>query len=46
MHASLASLISNITNDEKEDIDLKDRAAFYCRIMQTNVNDLKKILEV
>jgi len=44
MQIILGSLFNLILSNEKEDIDLKDRAAFYYRIMQANIEDLAKAL--
>lgn len=44
MQLILGNLFSMILSNEKEDIDLKDRAAFYYRIMQANIEDLEKAL--
>eukprot|EP01017_Pseudomicrothorax_dubius_P016527 TRINITY_DN1875_c0_g2_i3.p1 TRINITY_DN1875_c0_g2~~TRINITY_DN1875_c0_g2_i3.p1 ORF type:complete len:803 (-),score=273.94 TRINITY_DN1875_c0_g2_i3:134-2542(-) len=40
-YEALASLLNAILNNENEDIDLKDRAAFYVRVLQTSVDDYK-----
>ena len=44
MQTILGSLFNLILSNEKEDIDLKDRAAFYYRIMQANIEELAKSL--
>lgn len=44
MQLSLGNLFHLILSNEKEDIDLKDRAAFYYRIMQANIDELFKIM--
>jgi len=37
-------LLSSIINSETEDYDLKDRANFYCKLLQNNPKDLKNLL--
>lgn len=44
MQPILGNLFVLILNNEKEDIDLKERAAFYYRLLQTNIDDLSKVL--
>lgn len=41
---ALGTLFSLILSNEKEDVDLKDRAAFYYRIMQANIDELAKVM--
>ncbi|KRX06804.1 Armadillo-type fold [Pseudocohnilembus persalinus] len=41
MQQMLAQLFKNIMQNEQEDIDLKDRAAFYLRGMQHDINEFK-----
>ena len=41
----LRRLFSAILENENEDYDLKDRAAFYCNILKNNINDVQKLLE-
>ncbi|CAD8088753.1 unnamed protein product [Paramecium sonneborni] len=43
MQEILGKLFYCIINNENEDIDLKDRAAFYYRALQNNPNELKKL---
>jgi AP-4 complex subunit beta-1 len=45
MQPILGNLFFMILNNEKEDVDLKDRAAFYYRLLQTNIDELSKILK-
>lgn len=40
MQKALGNLFSYILSNENEDIDLKDRAAFYYRAMEVNINDV------
>ena len=44
MQVILGALFNLILSNEKEDIDLKDRAAFYYRIMQANIEELARAL--
>ncbi|CAD8087395.1 unnamed protein product [Paramecium primaurelia] len=43
MQEILGQLFYSIMNNENEDIDLKDRAAFYYRALQNNPNEIKKL---
>ena len=43
MQEILGKLFYIIINNENEDVDLKDRAAFYYRALQNNPNELKKL---
>lgn len=45
MQNILGSLFNLYLSNENEDIDLKDRTAFYYRILQTNIDDLSKVLK-
>lgn len=45
MQSILGNLFVQILNNEKEDVDLKERAAFYYRLLQTNIDDLSKVLK-
>jgi len=44
MLETLKSLLSYIISDESEDYDLKDRAYFYCKLLQNNFKDLKDVM--
>jgi hypothetical protein len=44
MQSILASIFNNILGNEEEDIDLKDRAAFYYRALQTNPEEVAALL--
>jgi len=39
------TLLSMILEDENEDFDLRDRATFYCKAMQSDMNSLQKTLD-
>ena len=45
MHQILAKLFTSILEDPNEDIDLRDRAAFYYRILQQNTVSVKTLLD-
>lgn len=40
----MASYFSNIFSNPSEDIDLRDRAAFFYRSLEFNVDEMKKAL--
>ena len=42
---TLQKLIHQILNDENEDFDLRDRAIFYCKALQYNIDGLKKSID-
>ncbi|CAD8076895.1 unnamed protein product [Paramecium primaurelia] len=42
MHQVLGKLFYVIINNENEDIDLRDRAAYYYRAIQANINEVKQ----
>jgi len=44
MQLILGTLFNMILSNDKEDVDLKDRAAFYYRIMQANIDELAKVM--
>ncbi|CAD8082871.1 unnamed protein product [Paramecium sonneborni] len=43
MHQVLGKLFYSIIKNENEDIDLKDRAAFYYRALHSNPNEVKQL---
>ncbi|CAD8171016.1 unnamed protein product [Paramecium octaurelia] len=43
MHQVLGKLFYAIINNENEDIDLKDRAAYYYRALKSNPNEVKQL---
>lgn len=42
---TLQKLIHQILSDENEDFDLRDRAIFYCKALQYNIDGLKKSID-
>lgn len=44
MQMILGRLFKHLLSNEFEDVDLKDRAAFYYRILQNNINDASLIV--
>lgn len=46
MQAVLGKLFAQVINDASEDIDLKDRAAFYYRALQSGMSGVQKAAEV
>jgi len=44
MYEALGKIMNSIINSEDEDLDLRDRAIFYCKAFQ-NISGLKKCLD-
>lgn len=44
MYEALGKVMNSIINSEDEDLDLRDRAIFYCKAFQ-NISGLKKCLD-
>ena len=45
MLQTLKKLFDNILSDDNEEFDLKDRAVFYAKALQYNIQELKNVLE-
>ena len=45
MQQILGNLFRNILKNINEDLELKDRAAFYYRAMQNNIKEFKELFE-
>ena len=41
---TLKTLIHLLINNETEDYDLKERAIFYCKLLQNNFKELKDLM--
>ena len=41
---TLKTLLHLLINNETEDYDLKDRAIFYCKLLQNNFKELKDLM--
>ena len=42
---TLKTLLHLLLNNETEDYDLKDRATYYCKLLQSNFKELKDLME-
>ena len=45
MLQTLKKLFDNILSNDNEEFDLKDRAVFYAKALQYNIQELKNVLE-